>query len=139
MSNFAWWYYTLSFTCSAVSKFSLRFDVLIQLSWYFVGLLSTSSRSWICNYFWLATIFKGDNWCVSWFIYCWLFHGHSSSEVFQIFLLWPCLGPANLYHVCWPWLWFKVTCVRIINCKLFFRFLSSVRSGTVCFLWLMCI
>ena len=65
MSDFAWWYCSLSFTCSyhfwwplpyfkvtAVSNSSnLRFYLLIQLSWNFIGLLSTSSRSWIYHLF----------------------------------------------------------------------------------------
>ena len=81
MSNFAWWHYTPSFTCSlhsqwpwhyfevtAVSNgFNWTFYVLTWLRWNFVGLLSTSSRSWIYHYFLLSHIFKGDDWCVSWF------------------------------------------------------------------------
>ena len=41
--------------------------VLFWLSWNIARLLSTSSRSWIDNYFGLLHIFKGDNWYVSWF------------------------------------------------------------------------
>ena len=58
-----WWYLPLSFTCSlhfqwpwhyfkvttVSSIFNWEFFVLIQLSWNFVGVLSTSSRSWICH------------------------------------------------------------------------------------------
>ena len=52
---------------SAVSNsFNWTCNVLTWLSWNFVGLLSTASRSWIYHCFLLAHIFKGDNWCVSW-------------------------------------------------------------------------
>ena len=61
MCNFAWWYCTLSFTCSlhfqwpwhyfkvtAVSNnLNWKFYVIVRLSWNFEGLLSTLSRSWI--------------------------------------------------------------------------------------------
>ena len=63
MSNFAWWYNSLSFTHSyhfqwprlhlnvtAVSNgFNWKFYVLIRLGWNFVQLLIMSSRSWICT------------------------------------------------------------------------------------------
>ena len=81
MVNFAWRYHTLSFTCSlhfqwpwlyfkviALSNsFNWSFYVFIRLSSNFVGLLSTLRRLWICHYFWLSHLFKGDNWHVSWF------------------------------------------------------------------------
>ena len=80
MLNFAQWYYTLSFTFSlhflwhwlfffkviAVSN-GFNWLFFFWLRWNFVGLLSTSSMSWIYHYFWLPYIFKGVNWCVSWF------------------------------------------------------------------------
>ena len=94
MSDFAWWYYTLGFTCSlyfqwpwhyfkvtAVSdSFNRKFYVPIRLSWNFVGLVSPESRSWIYCYFRLSRVFKGANWRVSWFA---KFRGHCSSDIFR--------------------------------------------------------
>ena len=79
MSNSAWWYYSSSFTCSfhsqwpwphfkvtAVSnRLNWKFYVLISLSWNFIGLSSTSSRSRTHHLFWWARISKGDNWYIS--------------------------------------------------------------------------
>ena len=48
------------------NSFNWKCYVLIWLSWYFVGLLSTSIMSWIYHYFWLLHIYKGDNSHVSW-------------------------------------------------------------------------
>ena len=99
MSNFAWWYYTLSLTCSLHSQwplhyfkvtvvpnsFNWKFYVIIRLSRNFVGLLSIPNRSWIYHcflsvcllifFFKLSHTFKGDDWHVSWFdsnFYHWL-------------------------------------------------------------------
>ena len=80
LSNFAWLYYSLSFTCpyhfqwlwsyfkvtAVANSFTWKFYVHIWLSWNFVGLLSTSSRLWIYHYFWLSHIFKEDNWGIFW-------------------------------------------------------------------------
>ena len=79
MSNFAWRYYTLSFTCSLhfqwpwgyfkVTAMSHTFNwkcyVLIRLSWNMVALLSTSHKSWLYHYFLLSHRFMGANWLVS--------------------------------------------------------------------------
>ena len=63
---------TLSVTLTLIQghssvSFNWKFYVPIQLSWNFVGLLSTSSKSWIYHCFWLPHVYKGDNWHVSWF------------------------------------------------------------------------
>ena len=42
--------------------FNRKLYVLIRWSWNFIGLLSTSSKSWIYFLFWWSHIFKGDNW-----------------------------------------------------------------------------
>ena len=74
--KFCIWYYLLNFTCSchfqwswpyfrvsAVSNSLNRtFYILILLSWISVGLLSTSTRSWLFHQVWLLHIFKGNNW-----------------------------------------------------------------------------
>ena len=81
MSNFAWRYYSLNFTCSChfqwpwpyfkvtvmSNTFNWKIWVLIQLSSNFVGSSSKSSRKWIYHYFSLLHIFKGDDWRVFWF------------------------------------------------------------------------
>ena len=80
VSNFAFWYYSLSFTCSyhfqwtwpyfKVTSLSMTFIwtkyIVIWLSWNFIRLLNALSRSWIyINFFWQAHIFQGDNWRIS--------------------------------------------------------------------------
>ena len=100
MSEFAWWYYTLSFTSSlhfqwpwhyfkvtAVSSiFDWIFYVLIQLSCNFIRLLSTSSKLWTLPLFFTFAHIQGRflTYFLIWQkLYRWLFHGHCSSEVFQ--------------------------------------------------------
>ena len=39
--------------------------VRIRLSWDFIGLSTTSSRSGIYHLFWWSCLFKGENWCSS--------------------------------------------------------------------------
>ena len=67
MSNFAWWYYSFSFTYPFHFKwpllyfkvktlsysFNVKFHVPIRWSWHFLGLLMLA-RSWICHHFLLA-------------------------------------------------------------------------------------
>ena len=64
--HFQWpWHY---FKVTAVpNSFNWKFHVHILLSWNFVQLLITSSRSWIYHYFLLSHIFKGDSGHVFWF------------------------------------------------------------------------
>ena len=98
MSNFAWWYYSLSFTCSyhfqrllpyfkvtAMSNsFKWEFFVPIQLSWKFIGLLGMSSRSWIYHLFWWSYILKENKWHISSFERKhWLVLGHRWSKIFK--------------------------------------------------------
>ena len=75
MSNFVWWCYILSFTCSlhfqwpwlfskvtvVSNSFNRKFYVLIWLSWNFVELWIIASRSWIDHLFFLNILHKGDN------------------------------------------------------------------------------
>ena len=144
MSDFAWWHCTLSSTCSlhfecpwhylkvtAVSNiFNWKFYALIRLSWNFVGLLSTLSES--CKYYccWLLRVFKGDNWhFLIWQkLLSLAFSGTQFRQCFSNFaLLQPCLQSTNSYRVWWPWPCFQGhSCVRIISCRLFCRFLSTL-------------
>ena len=58
-----WWY---NFKVRAVSNsFNGKFYVLMWLSWNFVQVLITSSRSWTYHYFWFLHMFKGNNWHIS--------------------------------------------------------------------------
>ena len=123
MSIFAWWYYTLSCTCSLhfqwpwhyfkVTKVSNSFYwnwyVLIRLRWNFEELLSTLTFAYI----------QGR--LLAWFLiwqkpYRWLFHGHCSSEFFQT---WNYYNFAWLYGLTTLTLFQGQRYVRIINCKLF--------------------
>ena len=135
MSNHVWWYNTFSFTCSlhfqwpwhyfkatAVSNsLNWKFYVLIQLSWNFAGLSSTSSRSWIYHYFWLFHLFKGDNWCVSWFdkgLFLAFFTDTVQARCFQTLHYYNlALGSTNSKQIWWPWPCFKVTDVWESNCN----------------------
>ena len=134
MSNFAWWYYTLTFTCSlhfqwpwhyfkvtAVSKsFNKNFYVLIQLSWNFKELLSMLSRSWMYRYSWLSHTFKGDNWHVSRF-------NKNLSENLKLRIIITLLGVYQFIPGLMTLTLFQGHgYVWIINCKLIFRFLSIV-------------
>ena len=79
MSNFAWWYYTLNFSCSlhfqwpwryvkvtpVSNSVNLKFYLLYPIKWKLFRMLSTSRRSLIFHYFWLSPMFKGHNWRVS--------------------------------------------------------------------------
>ena len=48
---------------SMLNNLNWKLYVLIWLSWNFVWLFITSSRSWIDDhYFWFLHVFKGDNW-----------------------------------------------------------------------------
>ena len=108
MSGFAWWHYTLSFSCSLrvqwlwysfnvtaeSNSFNWKFYVLDRLSWNFAGVLCTPSRSWIYHYlpllyhydfrtYWREIIDAFEIWQK---LYCWHFHGRCSGEVFQIWI-----------------------------------------------------
>ena len=143
MSNFVWQYYTFSFTCSLyfndldfISRSQLsnscswEFYVLIQLSWNFVGLLSTSISSWIYHYFWLSHIFMGDNWCVSWLdesYYVGSFMNTVQSRFFKLCIIITLLGVCQCIPDLMTLSMFQGhRCVRIINHKLCFRFLSTI-------------
>ena len=84
--HFQWpWLY---FKVIAVSNsFSWKLNVLIQLSWNFVGLLIMSSRSWITTIFYFCTYSKIIGVFLIWQnFYCLLFYRHCSSKVFQTLL-----------------------------------------------------
>ena len=94
MSNFAWplpVHYTSSdldcFKVIAVSNnFDWKFHVLFQLSWNFIGLLSTLSRSWIYHYFFFFCTYSReiiDVFLIWQKLFHWLFHRHCSNEIFQ--------------------------------------------------------
>ena len=90
------WYYTLSFTCSLHFQWSWHYfkvtavsnslnwkSYVIWLSWNFVGLHWAGHEY---TTFFTSALFRDDRhfffWCDK-NIYCWLFHRHCSSEVFQ--------------------------------------------------------
>ena len=89
MSNFPWYYYSLSFTCphhfhwpwlyfnvtTVSNSFNRNFCVLIHLSWNFVQLFITSSRSWIFHYFWFS--------CFEWLKPCVRSRGLMTMTLFQ--------------------------------------------------------
>ena len=62
--HFQWpWLY---FKVTAVSNsFQWEFYLFKWLSWNFVWLSITSSRSWIYHYFWFSHMFMGDHWHIS--------------------------------------------------------------------------
>ena len=43
-------------------EFNWKYYVLIRISWTFVWLLTTASKSWIYPDFWLQHMFRGDDW-----------------------------------------------------------------------------
>ena len=127
MSNFACWQYLLSFTYSyhfqwpwqyfkatkASNSFNWKLYVLIRLSWNFVRLFITSSRSCIYHFFWFSHLFKGDNRC----FLVWqktLLLALSLTPCKRGFsnfvLLSPCLA-TSLCQVWWPWCRFMVKVV----------------------------
>ena len=149
--QWAYLFITLSVTLTLLQdhssvSFNWKLHSLIWLSWNFVELLSTSSRSWIYYYFCLSHMFKRGNWYVSWFDKnChWLFHGHCSSEVFQTVHYYSiALGLPDDTRFDNLDLISRSQICQNHNCKLFLRFLSIVvqmyscihkkRSSTVCF------
>ena len=126
MSNFDWWYYTLSFTCSLYYQWTLHyfkvtaslnncnwgFYVFIRLSWNFVGLVSTSSRSWRYNCCWLSHIFKWDNWRAFWFhrnFIVGFFTNTVQARFFKFCIIITLLWVYQFIPVRWPWPYLKVT------------------------------
>ena len=101
---------------TAVSNsFNWKFCALTWLSWNFVGLLSTSNRSWIYCIFWFSHTYSREindvlpdltklKWC--------LFHWHCLREVFQTLHDYNiACRSTNSHQVCWSWPCFKVTAV----------------------------
>ena len=139
-------------------SFTETFYVLIRLSRHFVGLFSSSKRSWICHYF-IYIFFH--------FFYFRIY----SREIIDMFpnltntvwlafsqalfkryfsnfaLLLPCLGSTNSYQLRWPWpclrsqvcqnhtlkIVFKNFCPRSLNVVWFLHTLK--RSGKIYFVW----
>ena len=102
-------------------SFNWKFYVLTWLSWDFIGLLSTSSRSWMCNLFWHSHIFKGDNWLISSFEknYVCFFSDTLKARSFKLCMIMTVLG---VYIVILGFMALTLfsyhRCIRSINCKL---------------------
>ena len=113
----------------SIKQFNWKFYVLIirlvWLIWNFVGLLSTSSRSWIYHYFWLLHTFKRNNWSVSGVDkkkFHWLFHEHCQARFFKLCIIITLLGVYQFILGLMTLILFQGhKCVRIINCKSFFN------------------
>ena len=101
-----------SWQCRTVLPFKLY--VIIQSSWNFVGLLSTSSRSWITTVFYFHT-YSMEIVDVSWFyknVIVGFFVGTVQARFFKlrnIHFIVTLHGSTNLNQVWWPWSCFKVT------------------------------
>ena len=66
----------------------------------------------------------------------WLFHRHWLSEVFKLCITTTLFGVYQFIPGLLTLTLFQGhRCVRNINCKLFLRFLSTIASGTVCFVY----
>ena len=135
LSNFAWWCYSLSFTClyhfqwpwpyskvtGVSNSFNWKCDVLMWLSWNFLGLLSMSCRAWICHLFCWVHIFKGDNYIFSFGekYQCWVFLRHHERTIVQTLhgysLAWVLFHHFRLMTLT---LFQGYRCVRIINSRL---------------------
>ena len=93
------------FQChSTVKRFLLKILHITWFCWSFVGLLSTSSRSWIYYYFWLSHKFIGDNWHISWLdnnfhVSFWWTLWKWDFFLSNFAWLLPCLGSTSLHQV----------------------------------------
>ena len=129
------------FKATAVSNsFKWKFHFLIQLSCVFVGLISTLSRSWKYHYFLLSLIFRGANWCVSWFdknFISGFFIVTVKATFFKLF--------TKSYQIWWPWPFLNSQLCRNHKLQIIFYILVHLninnvwfihtlkRSGMVCF------
>ena len=92
-------------------------------------------------YLWLLHTFKGENRPVSRFdknCIVGFFLDTVQARFFKLCII----ITSNSYQVWWPSLCFKITCVRIVICKLFSRFVTAVQTWfwhTVCFVRLVCL
>ena len=119
------------FKVTAVSNsFNWELYLFIWLSSNFVALLSTSSSSQIYHYFWLLHILKGGNWHVSGFDKHFIVSFFMDTVQVRFFKLCMIITFRGVYQfiqgLMTIFLFQDHRCVRMLNCKHFFRFLSNV-------------
>ena len=124
------WPWQLFQVTAMLNSLNQKFYVPIPLRWNYAGLTSASSRSWTCHYFWLLHVLKGDGWRFSWFDKNCMVCSFTDSvqarfvkhciiiTLLGVYQFKPSLMTLTLFQ--------GHRCVRIMNCKLFFRVLPNV-------------